>query len=131
LTARADLCERGQVAARRLDFDLGPGAGGEELEDAAGDLLREDDVESVERVYAGAPPSGSRAVELAALASLVVTLGKAAVGPLAGVLQTWPARRSGRTVKLTLGADSLEISCGSVGYRPQVIETCLAVRAQE
>jgi hypothetical protein len=122
------------VAALRLDLDLGPGAGAQELEDAAGDLLRELrelDVESVERVPAGAPPPGSRAIEVAALGSVVVTLGKAAVGQLAGVLQAWLARRSGRTVKLTLGGDSIEISGGSAGYQRQLIETFLAAHAKE
>ena len=122
------------MAALRLDLDLGPGAGVQELEDAAGDLLRELrelDVESVERVSAGVPPPGSRAIEVAALGSFVVTHGKAAVGQLAGVLQTWLARRSGRAVKLTLGADSIEISGGSAGYQRQLIETFLAAHAKE
>jgi hypothetical protein len=46
------------------------------------------------------------------------------------VLQAWLARRSGRTVKLTLGTDSIEISGGSASYQRQLIETFLAARAE-
>ena len=47
------------------------------------------------------------------------------------MLQGWLARRSGRTVKLTLGADNIEISGGSARYQRELIETFLAARAQE
>src|SRR3954464_16093440 len=94
-----------------------------ELEDAA--------VEAVERVSAGAAAVGSRAIEVAALGSFVVTFGQAAVGQLAGVRQGWLARRSGRTVKLTLGAGSIEISGGSASYGCQMIETLLAAHVKE
>jgi hypothetical protein len=66
---------------------------------------------------------------VAALGALVVKLGQGAVGPLARVLQDWLARRSGRTVKLTLGEDSIEISGGSARYQRDLIETFLAARA--
>jgi len=115
----------------RLDLMLGEDAAAEELDAAAADLqreLRELDVDSVERPAGGPAPAGSRAVEVAALGALVVKLGGAAVGPLARVLQDWLARRSGRTVKLTLGADSLEISGGSARYQRELIETFLAAR---
>jgi hypothetical protein len=116
----------------QLDLDLGADAGAEELDEAARELareLRELDVESVERLTAGEPPPGARAAEAVAIGSLMVTLGRAALGTLAGVLQSWLARRSGRTVKLTLGADSIEISGGSAGYQRQLIETFLAAHA--
>jgi hypothetical protein len=117
----------------QVDLDLGVGADAEELDEAARELLRELselDVESVERVSAGAPPPGARAAEVLALGSLVVTLGRGALGAVAGVLQAWLARRSGRTVKLTLGTDSIEISGGSAAYQRQLIETFLAARAE-
>jgi Effector Associated Constant Component 1 len=115
----------------RVDLGLGADAGADEVDSATADLLRELrelDVESVERPSGGPPPEGSRAVELAALGALVVKLGGAAVGPLAHVLQSWLARRSGRTIKLTLGADSLEISGGSAQYQRELIEMFLAAR---
>ena len=115
----------------RLDLMLGEDAGAEELDAATAGLLRELrelDVDSVERPSGGPAPEGSRAIEVAALGALVVKLGGAAVGPLARVLQEWLARRSGRTVKLTLGADSIEISGGSARYQRELIETFLAAR---
>jgi hypothetical protein len=122
------------MAALRVDLDLGPGADAEELDEAARDLLRElreIDVESAERIAEGPPPAGTRAVEVAALGSLLVTLGRSALGPVAGVLQGWLARHSGRTVKLTLGADSIEISGGSPKYQRELIATFLAAHAEE
>jgi hypothetical protein len=116
----------------RLDLMLGEDADAEELDAATAGLLaelRELDVDAVERPSGGPAPEGSRAVELAALGALVVKLGGAAVGPLARVLQGWLARRSGRSVKLTLGEDSLEISGGSARYQRELIETFLAARA--
>jgi hypothetical protein len=111
------------VAALRLDLDLGPGMDAAELEDAA--------VEAVERVSAGGASVGSRAIEVAALGSFVIMFGQAAVGRLAGVRQGLPARRSGRTVKLTPSAGSIEISGGSASYRCQMIETFHAAHAKE
>jgi hypothetical protein len=117
----------------QVDLGLGDGADAEELDEAARDLLRELrelDVESVERPSAGPVPPGARAVEVAALGTLVVKLGGAALGPVARVLQGWLSRRSNRSIKLTLGADSVEISGGSEAYQRQMIETFLAARAE-
>ena len=115
----------------QLDLAL-EGADAEELDEATRDLYRELgdlDVE-VARVAAGEPPEGARAVEVAALGSLVLKLGSNAVAPVARVLHGWLARRSGRTIKLTLGADSIEISGGSAAYQQQMIETFLSARAE-
>ena len=46
------------------------------------------------------------------------------------MLQGWLARRSGRTIKLTLGGDSIEISGGSAAYQQQMSETFLTARAE-
>jgi hypothetical protein len=122
------------VEGLRVDLDLGPQADAEEVDRAVGDLLRELlelDVEAAERVPGRAPPEGTRGVEVAALGSLVVTLGRGALGAVAGVLQEWLSRRTGRTVKLTLGADSIEISGGSDAYQRRLIETFLAAHAEE
>ena len=106
------------------------GADAEELDEATRDLQRELselDIE-VSRPTSEAPP-GTRAVEVAALGSLVVKAGSAALAPVARVLQGWLARRSGRTIKLTLGSDSIEISGGSAAYQQEMIETFLRARA--
>jgi hypothetical protein len=114
----------------QLDLAL-DGADAEELDAATRDLARELselDVE-ISRPASEAPP-GTRAIEVAALGSLVMKLGSGAVAPVARVLQGWLARRSGRTIKLTLGADSIEISGGSAAYQQQLIETFLKARAE-
>jgi hypothetical protein len=113
----------------QLDLALA-GADSEELDEATRSLQRElSELVDVERPAAEAPP-GARAVEVAALGSLVMKVGSAAVGPVARVLQGWLARRSGRTIKLTLGGDSIEISGGSAAYQQQMIETFLSARAE-
>jgi hypothetical protein len=115
----------------QLDLALA-GADAEEVDEATRDLQRELselDVE-VSRRAAGDPPPGTRAIEVAALGSLVMKVGSTAVGPVARVLQGWLARRSGRTIKLTLGGDSIEISGGSAAYQQQMIETFLRARAE-
>jgi len=115
----------------RLDLGLGTGADAEELDAAARDLMRElvelDVV--VSRPSAGDAPAGARAIELATVGALVVKYGAHALAPLAKVLQGWLARRSGRTIKLTLGADSIEISGGSAAYQRQLIEVFLNAHA--
>ena len=114
----------------QLDLALA-GADAEELDEATRDLQRElDELVDVSRPAASEPPEGARAVEVAALGSLVLKLGSSAVAPVARVLQGWLARRSGRTIKLTLGTDSIEISGGSAAYQQQMIETFLSARAE-
>lgn len=115
----------------QLDLAL-EGADAEELDQAARDLQRELgelDVD-VERRADGEPPPGARGVEVAALGSLMMRVGATAVAPVARVLQDWLARRSGRTIKLTFGGDSIEISGGSAAYQREMIETFLRARAE-
>ena len=66
---------------------------------------------------------------MAALGSLVLKVGGKAWGPVARVLGGWLSRRSGRTIKMTLGGDTIEISGGSDAYQRQMIETFLTARA--
>jgi hypothetical protein len=114
----------------QLDLALA-GADAEELDEATRDLQRElAELVDVARPAGSEPPDGARAVEVAALGSLVMKVGSAAVAPVARVLQAWLARRSGRTIKLTLGDDSIEISGGSAAYQQQMIETFLRARAE-
>jgi hypothetical protein len=58
---------------------VGPDAEPDEVAEATAQLRRELlnlDVESVEQLRVGAPPPGAKAVELAALGALVVTVAK-------------------------------------------------------
>jgi hypothetical protein len=116
-----------------LQIGLGEDADAEELDAATAGLLRELrdlDVDSAERPAGGPPPEGARAIETAILGTIVLKLGRAAVGPLAKVLQDWLARRSGRTIKLTLGDDSIELTGGSAAFQREMIETFLRARAE-
>jgi hypothetical protein len=125
------MWERCAVIDVVVDLGLGASADAEELDAATRDLLRELgelDVE-VARAEAGPAPEGARAIDVLALGTLVLKVGAKAYGPVARVLQGWLSRRSGRSIKLTLGADSIEISGGSDAYQRQMIETFLAARA--
>jgi hypothetical protein len=119
--------------ALTLQIGLGDDAGADELDEATAGLLRELrdlDVDSAERPAGGPPPEGARAVEVAILGTIVLKLGRAAVGPLAKVLHDWLSRRSQRTIKLTLGEDSIELTGGSAAFQRELIETFLRARAE-
>lgn len=86
------------------------------------------DVARVERVPAGEPPEGTRAFEVLALGSLVVTLAREA-GALNGVVQTlhrWLARDRRRSVKIELDGDVLEVTDVSSGDQERLITAWLA-----
>jgi hypothetical protein len=90
----------------------------EDLEELTGKLRRElldSDVVSAERGHAGEPPPDARAGEVAALASLVVTIGTTAgaLNSAIGTLRGWLGRDSGRKVVVVLDGDRLEISGSS------------------
>lgn len=82
------------------------------------------DVASVDRVSGGPAPDGSRGVELAAIGALLVNLGKATpvLGQVVEVIQAWAARAPNRTVKLTLGGDTLEVSGMSDDEQKRVVK---------
>jgi hypothetical protein len=69
------------------------------------------DVEAVELPRAGEPPPGTRAVELAALGALVVTVGQSPLfGPVLATVRSWLAGSQQRSVKLELDGDVLELT---------------------
>ena len=115
----ANVTER-DVEVALLDADA------QELDAAAGRLRQELlqlDVASVDRRYAGAPPPGARAVEVAMLGALLVKLA-ATPGLLRGVVgavQSWAAR-SGATIKLKIGTDTIEVTGASSDQRQQLID---------
>ncbi len=93
---------------------VGPDADDEELAQATLQLRRELlelDVEKVEIPPAGQPPAGSRAVDLAALGSLVVTVAQSQLlGPVVAAVRSWLASSPNRSIKLVLGGDVLELT---------------------
>jgi hypothetical protein len=93
---------------------VGPDADAEEVAEATLQLRRELldlDVEAVELVRGGEPPPGTRAVELAALGALVVTVAQSPLlGPVVAAVRSWLAGAPQRSVKLELDGDALELT---------------------
>lgn len=75
------------------------------------ELLRLD-VDAIERPSAGEAPAGARAVDLVALGTLIVTIGKgaAAIVPLIAAVRSWLTTRGDGTVKVQIGNDIIEVT---------------------
>ena len=108
----------GAMEERPTTFDIsvavGPDADPEEVAEATLQLRRELlelDVESVEIPRTGEPPPGSRAVDLAALGTLVVTVTQSQLlASVVAAARSWLAGAQKRSIKLELGGDVLELS---------------------
>jgi hypothetical protein len=72
------------------------------------------DVDDVRRATGGPPPEGSRSFEVAAIGALLVAASEMATSldQIIAVVRKW-AGGGPRTVKITLGGDSLELSNAS------------------
>src|SRR5215207_1014384 len=62
--------------------------------------LEELNVDSIEQVSAGAAPPGTKAVDLAAIGQMAVTLAPAIVPPLFDLLKSWVDRKPSTPVKI-------------------------------
>jgi hypothetical protein len=97
-----------------IQVTVGPDADTEEVAEVTLQLRRELldlDVEAVELSRAGEPPPGTRAVELAALGALVVTVGQSPLlGPVVATVRSWLASAPQRSIKLELDGDTLELT---------------------
>ena len=86
------------------------------------------DVEDVEPVRKGPAPDGTRAIDVAAVGTLLVTLTSSAAA-LTGVVNTvrgWLAQGSqGRTVELTIGDKTLKLAGASDEQQDQLIREFL------
>jgi hypothetical protein len=119
------------VARLELRVDAGPGADQEELEQLTLRLLRELaelDVESIELERAGPAPPGTRAVDVLALGTLVVTLIRSPelLSAVVGALQSWLAGSRQRSVKLQLDGDVLEVTGLSTADQRRLIASWIA-----
>jgi hypothetical protein len=105
------------------------GADAEEVAEATLQLRRELldlDVESVEIPRAGDPPPGSRAVDLAALGTLVVTVAQSQLlGSVVAAVGSWLAGSRQRSIKLELGGDVLELTGVSSGEQRRLTDEWL------
>jgi hypothetical protein len=104
----------------------------EELTAAVRRELLQLDVQSVDRLSAGPAPAGAKGIELAALGALIVNLSKATpvLGQVVEVIRAWAARSPGRTVKLTLDGDTLELNGMSESEQHQVVKDWMARHAK-
>jgi hypothetical protein len=120
------------VLQLRVDVGLAPDAGAVELDEAARQLrseLLELDVADVALLAEGPPPPGARAVEAAVVGVLAVTAAREVMAAVVRSLERWVGSHSSRTVKLTLGDDSLELSGASLGDQRLLVESFLAHHA--
>ena len=97
-----------------IQLAIGPDTDTEETAEATLQLRRELldlDVEAVELPRAGEPPPGTRAVELAALGALAITLSQSQLlTPVVAAVRSWLAGQQQRSIKLELGGDVLELT---------------------
>jgi hypothetical protein len=97
-----------------IQLGVGPDSDAEEVAEATLQLRRELlelDVDAVELPRAGEAPPGTRAVELAALGALAVTVAKSQLlGPVVAAIRAWLAASPQRSIKLELDGDSLELT---------------------
>src|SRR5450755_3298407 len=116
----------------RLDVGVEPDADAAELDQAASQLrqvLLGLDVDAVERLRGEAPPPGTRAAEATLLGALVVDLGHEALAAVMRTIQSWIARRLDRSVKVTLGEDSIEFTNVSDEDQRRLIDSFVARHA--
>jgi hypothetical protein len=84
-----------------LEIALEPHADAAELEYATTQLRHELlEVDRVDLPARAPPPADTRGLELAALGTLLIGAGRAAIGPIMQAVQSWVARRSSRSVKI-------------------------------
>lgn len=84
------------------------------------------DVEEVKALPAGEPPPGARGFNAATVGALLIVLGQSAEGlrSVVSVIRGWLRRDEGkgRTVRLELGGDALELSQASTADQERLIE---------
>jgi hypothetical protein len=97
-----------------IRVDVGSDADPEEVAEATLLLRRELlelDVEAVELSSGGDAPPGTRAIELAAVGALVVTMARSQLlGAVLATVRAWLANSPRRTIRLQLGGDVLELN---------------------
>lgn len=103
-----------QPATLGVQIAVGPESDAEEVAEATLQLRRELldlDVEAVELPRAGEPPPGTRAVEVAALGALLVTVAQSQLlTPVVAAVRSWLAGSPRRSIKLELDGDVLELT---------------------
>jgi hypothetical protein len=90
------------------------------------ELLRLDVVDEVSALPAGEPPPGARVFGVATVGALVIALGQSFEGlrSVVSVIRDWLNRGAGtgRTLRLELDGDTLELSQASAADQERLIE---------
>lgn len=104
----------------KVEFVTGAGSEVDEIElerltqSLSQEIGQLEDVTSVEQASAGPAPDGTRAGELAAIGSLIVSAvpGVEAAAKILGVIRSWLGGRAAGapTLKMTVGGNSIEIA---------------------
>ena len=120
------MTDRAALLTVRVEDDE---ADPEELADLTTHLrheLLDLDVEAVESPRLGQPPPGSRAVDLVALGTLIVTFAKPElVVAVVTAVQAWLGGSHRRSVKVTLDGDTLELTGLSSKEQLRVVDQWL------
>lgn len=122
---------RGHPAKLEVQFGIDGDAPADELDEVTSALreqLLQLEVDSVERPRVDAPP-GARAGEAAALGTLLVTLAPTVLGAVVQTIRSWLARDRGRSARLQLGDDVIELSDVSREHQEQLLAAFLARHA--
>src|SRR5688572_22039051 len=125
----------GEALAVRVEIASEADADAARLEELTASLRRELidlDVEAVERVEGDPAPAGAKVGEVLALGALVVKVARTAgsVAAVVRALQDWAAR-GGRSVKLDVGGDRIELTGASRAQQDRLIAAWIERQARE
>ena len=116
--------------------DAGPDSDAEELAELTRRLrgqLLELDVDAVEPATGGEAPAGSKGVELLAIGGLVIqfAMKSEVLKSVVDATTAWLGRQQGRSVKLTLDGDTLEVTGVSSDEQRRLVDLWVARHADD
>jgi hypothetical protein len=125
--------EQAQLAAV---VDAGADSDAEELAELTRRLrgqLLELDVDAVEPATGGEAPTGSKGVELLAIGGLVIqfAMKSEVLKSVVDATTAWLGRQQGRSVKLTLDGDTLEVTGVSSDEQRRLVDLWVARHADD
>ena len=125
--------EQAQLAAV---VDAGADSDAEELAELTRRLreqLLELDVDAVEPATGGEAPAGSKGVELLAIGGLVIqfAMKSEVLKSVVDATAAWLGRQQGRSVKLTLDGDTLEVTGVSSDEQRRLVDLWVARHADD
>jgi hypothetical protein len=85
------------------------------------------DIDAVEQVSAGVAPPGTKAVDLAAIGQMAVTLAPAVIPPLFDLLKSWVERKPSTPVKIRVkvGKRTAQIEYDPTRTSPKELEALI------